>query len=328
MRVDMHAHFAAPPLLDYIRRNPDRLQTQIVTEDGREYIKHSAGFKYPNFKEFSDYETLCRSMDKMRVTKSVLSVNPNFFYYWIEDSTEALQAARLSNDWIAAFRDEHPDRIGGMATVPMQNIDLALKELDRACTDLGLRALAIGSMINDKQLDEEEFFPIYEYCAQNGVLLYLHPYYTGPKPQMTRYYNTNIVGNVLETCMAINHLIYGGVFEKYPELKVFTSHAGGFFPYQLGRMIHGYNVRPEPKARLEKGPEHYVDNIYYDTITHWNPALRFLIDTFGSDHVMLGTDCPFDMGDYRPVDRIEELGLTEDQLDDVAWKNARRLTGD
>lgn len=120
-------------------------------------------------------------------------------------------------------------------------------------------------------------------------------------------------------------MIFGGVFQRFPNLRVLASHGGGYFPYQFGRLIHGYTVRPEPRVRDIKGPQHYLKNIYFDTITHWGPALQFLVDTFGADHVVLGTDYPFDMGDLSPLDRVEGIRLSEKALTAICSENAMSL---
>ena len=133
------------------------------------------------------------------------------------------------------------------------------------------------------------------------------------------------MGNVYQTNLGLHTLILGGVFEKYPKLKVFASHGGGYFPYQLGRLRHGYEVRTEPHKNISRSPETYVGNIYFDTITHWGAALQFLVDTFGSDHVMIGTDYPFDMGDYHPVEHLGEIRLTESQRQNIFWDNAAKI---
>ncbi len=327
MVIDIHSHFLPDVLVDYIRRKGDALDTQVVIEDGREYLSHKEGFKYPVFREFYDYGTRIADMDKMGVDKAILSLSPSVFYYFI-DREEAAVTSAMCNDWLADFVSRHPDRLGGMATLPMQDIALSLKELKRAHTELGMKGIEIAPVILDRQLDDEVFFPIYDYCASNGIVIFLHPYYPGypeARSEYANYYNKNLVGNVYETNCGLNHLVLGGVFERFPALSVIASHGGGYFPYQAGRLVHGYKVRQEPKALIHQSPEHYFKNLYFDTITHWNPALQFLSDSFGADHVLVGTDYPFDMGDDEPVTHVNGLRLTRQERESILHGNAEKL---
>lgn len=324
MKIDAHNHFIPQPLLDFIRKEGTKVNTEIIQKDGKEYIKHSEGFMYPLFQEFYDTDKKIKTLEHMQMQHAVLSVSPTVFYYWAEESA-ALHTSMLCNDWVSRLSKDDPEHFSGMATLPMQNVPLALKELERAHEKLGLNAIEIGPNINEKNLDEKEFFPIYEYCAANDVLIMLHPYYTGIKPEYSKYYSINLVAGVFETNFALNHLIFGGVFEQFPELKILAVHGGGYFPYQFGRLMHGYEVREEPKVNIHKSPDHYLKGIYYDTITHWNPALQFLVDNFGADHVVVGTDAPFDMGDYTPAATVDSLKLTQNERELIYTENISKL---
>ncbi len=328
MKIDVHHHFLPDTLMEHFRKHGDKFNIQIIERDGVEYINHKEGIVHPNFKGYSDYDEITKDLDKIGVDKAILSIAPSCFFYWI-DKNDALTSSKICNDWICDFAKKHPDRIGAMATAPMQDVPMALKELQRAHEELGINALEITPIIEGDTLDEEKFFPVYEYCESNHILICLHPSITSEKElyHLKKYYNTNLVGNIYHTNLGINHLIFGGVFEKYPELKVLTSHAGGYFPYQLGRLMHGYQVRGEPKVAIKKSPEHYLDNIYFDTITHWVPALQFLVDNYGANHVMIGTDYPYDMGDYEPVQKVDALKITEDQRQQIYHTNAEKILG-
>ncbi len=324
MKIDAHNHFLPDTVIEHIRKHKDRFQTEVVVKDGREFLWDHAGILYPLYREYYDLEAKTADLDKMGVDMAVLSIVPNAYYYWI-DGEAALEIHRMSNDWVSAFCAAHPERFRGMASIPMQEPELALEELRRAHETLGLNALAIAPMINETHLDAEAFDPIYQYCGEHEILLHLHPCFSKCREELRSYYNTNLVGNVYQTNLGLNHLIFGGVFEKHPGLKVFASHGGGYFPYQMGRLRHGYSVREEPHAHISKSPELYADHLYFDTITHWPAALQFLADQFGSDHVLLGTDYPFDMGDYQPVEHVEALRLTARERRDICGGNAARL---
>ena len=326
MKIDAHNHFLPDTVIEYIRKHGDRFNSEIFRKKDQEFILDKAGTMFPIYKEYYDYDTKVADLDRMGIDLAVLSVVPNTYYYWIP-AEAALELAVMSNDWVADFSKKHPDRFRGMASVPMQDPKMALKELVRAHEVLGLNALATAPMIDKTHLDEKSLFPIYEYCEANHILVYLHPCFAREMEELKKYYNTNFVGNVYQTNLGINHLIFGGVFEKFPGLKVFASHGGGYFPYQMGRLRHGYSVRQEPHENINRSPEQYVGNVYFDTITHWTEALQFLVDQFGADHVMMGTDYPFDMGDYQPVEHTASLRLTEAQRKKIYFENAVELFG-
>lgn len=326
MKIDAHSHFFPPTLAEYIKKHSDKVNTEIVLKDGKEFVKHKEGAMYPLFEGFYSREKKLEDMERMGIDHSVLSVNPGCFYYWIDAGT-AYETSRICNDWVAEFAAEDPRHFSGMATIPLQDIELSLKELKRAHEELGLNGLEIGPVINGRNIDGKEFFPIYKYCEKNNILISLHPYYIGDKENYTKYYNTNLVANVLETNMGINSLIFGGAIENYPGLKILCAHGGGFFPYQLGRLMHGYKVRKEPKENISKSPEHYLDSIYYDTITFWAPALEFLVNNFGADHVVIGTDYPYDMGDDKPVEHVNELRIDAYGRKQIYADNMKQLLG-
>ncbi|MDR2909412.1 MAG: amidohydrolase [Oscillospiraceae bacterium] len=326
MNIDAHHHFMPEPVIRYIQNHSEEMGADVIEEKGARFLATASGARVPITPGACDNEARLEQMKQMRLDKAVLSIGPNCFFYWV-DTAHALNAARLANDWAARSVQDYPGYFYGVATIPMQDAAAALKELRRAREELNLRAVEISPVIMDKHLDDESFFPIYEYCADKGVLLCLHPYVSEDRPEYRRYYNANLTGAPLQTAAGLNHLLFGGVFERFPALNVLAAHGGGFFPYQLGRMMHGYKVRQEPKARGAKSPELYLKRLYFDTITHWTPSLQFLIDTFGADHVMLGTDYPYDMGDFAPADSLDRLRLTAGQRDMITHLNAQRLFG-
>ena len=209
--------------------------------------------------------------------------------------------------------------------VPMQNIGLAIDELSRVHTEKGMNAVEIAPVINGKMLDAPEFFPFYEYCEKMEILIYLHPARVGKMAPYDKFHGMNLMGYVEETNWALVRMIFGGVFQRFPHLKVLTSHGGGNFPYQYGRLLHGFEVRAEAKEFIQSPPSEYVKNIYFDTITHWKPSLQFLVDSFGADHVLMGTDYPYDMADSDPVGSVNALRLTSKERVSVLGENCRKI---
>lgn len=323
MNIDMHHHFLPEELIAYLEAHPEETGTNVIRTDQQTIIHFCQGWKIPVDPGQFDMRVRNCEMERMQLDAVALSVAPICFFYWIEAETTA-EIARLCNDWIASQAVKYPN-VYPMATLPMQNIPIALMELKRAHEELGMQAVEIAPIIEGIMLDDSCFDPIYQYCNDHGILLYLHPQVMERRLEYQNYYNTNLIGNVLETCIGLNHMLFGGVFERFHDLRVLASHGGGYFPYQFGRLIHGYNVRPEPKMRLHQLPVRGLENIYFDTITHWLPALQFLVDAFGADHVVIGTDYPFDMGDLSPMSLVDQLRLTREQRDAICWRNAQRL---
>jgi aminocarboxymuconate-semialdehyde decarboxylase len=188
-----------------------------------------------------------------------------------------------------------------------------------------MRGIEIGSNINGKYLDDPDLWPFYEKAQRLGTFIFVHPINVAGLERMQKYHLRNLIGNPLDTSLAIASIIFGGVLESFPRLKFCFAHAGGFTPYQQGRLERGYHVRSECKT-ISKPPIEYIKLLYFDTITHYAPALSYLIETVGSDHVLMGSDYPFDMGDPNPVSTVKDLKtISNPEKRKVLGKNAIRL---
>lgn len=320
MHIDVHNHFMPPEVLEYFREHKQVFQIEVAETPERKLLKLPGGGFHPLSGEFTDYEKRLAYMTRAGTTKAVLSAAPLLFFYHL-DAKYANDVAVICNDYAAGLADRFPDRFDAMATVPLQDMALALDELERARSSYGIRAVEIGCILPGYMPDSEYMYPFYEYCEKNGILVFIHPTFTGTQPPYDKYYNMNLIGYVQETNWALNRMILGGVFESFPGLRVLACHGGGLFPYQLGRLIHGWQVRPEAREKCPRSPENYLKNIYFDTITHWPAALQFLVEQFGSSQVMLGTDYPYDMADPAPGDTIKALDLTPDARESIASGN-------
>lgn len=324
MVVDTHSHFIPESFIKLLKEGDAELQAKLVEKGGQTFVSHNQGYVYPLFPGFHDLSYRLKEMDKAKIDIAVLSTAPPMFYYWAP-SQLASRVARIINDGIKQAVDDYPDRFRGMGTVPLQNPEAAIEELRYCVNKLGFKSVLIGSNIEGKQFDDPVFLPFFQECAKLGVLINLHPYYVGDKKMFEKYYLTNLLGNPLDTAVAISHLIFGGVFDKCPGLKIFAAHGGGFLPYQIGRLQHGYEVRNEPKANNCGAPLSYMKQIYFDSILFNQKALRYLVDLVGSDRVMMGTDYPFDMGEDNPFGFIINSGLSKEEKDNVLSTNASRL---
>lgn len=252
-------------------------------------------------------EAILVDMDKHNVDMMVLCTVPVLFNYWAKPE-DGLDWSMFLNDHLAGVQAKYPDRFIGLGTVPMQDINLAIKEMERCKKVLGLPGLEIGSHILDKNLDDKYFFPFYEAAQDLGVSLFVHPWDMMGQEKMPKYFLPWLVGMPAETSLAICSMIFGGVFDAFPKLKVMFAHGGGSFPFTVGRVAHGYDCRPDLCNINEiKNPRDYVGKFWVDGITHDQDALRFLINLFGADKIAYGTDYPFPLGDLEHGKFIEEM---------------------
>jgi aminocarboxymuconate-semialdehyde decarboxylase len=216
----------------------------------------------------------------------------------------------MQKENVAALVARHPRRFVGMATVPLQDTALAIAELQDARERLGLRAVEIGTCPGGRDFDDPELFPFFVACRDLGIAVFVHP--ATPlvgQERLTKYYFPLIVGNPLETAVAISKLIFGGVLERLPDLRICFAHGGGAFPFTLGRLDYGWTVRPEGPASIPKRPREYARLLHFDSLTHSPANLRFLVNEFGAERVAMGSDYPFDMGSPDPVAAVGEAGL-------------------
>jgi len=288
--IDMHAH--------------------VFPKDALSKLRKSYGDSIPrltlNQPEFYDSERRIAMMDERGVDVQVLSVTPgNFCYSAPPEAGVAISMAQ--NDAIHDMVTGNPDRFIGSATVPLQDAEAAKQELERAVKDLGFTSVEIGTNVDGANLDSPALEPFYGAAEALGVPIIVHPINNAGADRMTRYYLGNIVGNPMETTLAVGSVVFGGVLERHRGLRFCWAHGGGFFPYQIGRFDHGYTVREEVKANIKKPPSGYLDPMYYDTVTHGEPALTFLIKRMGADKVLYGTDFPWDMGEYDSIPTIKSM---------------------
>lgn len=323
--IDIHSHYIPDSFIQSVKKDPARFRIQVENRDGKEFFVHQEGFAYPLFETFFDMRKKIAEMDAKRLDISVLSAPPTLFYYWSDVETAA-QVCRIFNNSVSEFVRANPNRFSGMAIVPLQDVQASVKELQRCHDELGLRAVEIGSHVEGLQFDDPSFLPFFEKAAELDMLIFFHPYYIGNKQNLESYYLTNLLGNPIDTTMAISHIIFGGLLQKFPDLKLYFAHGGGFIPFQMGRLEHGHRVRQEPKVHLKQNPIPDIQKLIFDTIVFRPEILRFLIEVHGEDQIVLGTDFPFDMGEENPYNFVSNTaGLNENQKRKILGENAARL---
>src|SRR5690606_780 len=328
MRIDLHSHVIPPTMIDAIEADPGAFQARIEGEGDSRRIVHDQGYVYPMFREFFDPEAKIETMDRRGLDVSVISPAPPMFYYWA-NADLALKVAGLVNDGVGEMVANHEQRLRGMATIPMQHPDAAVAELERAVREYGFKAVEIGTSIEGEQLADSRFRPVLRRAAELGVFVFAHPYYVGAKSGLSDYYLTNLIGNPLDTAVCVSNLIFGGVMDELPELRVLLAHGGGFTPYQIGRLVHGHKVRQEARVHTNTDPKSLLKRFYFDSLVFDPEALRYLIDLVGADHIVIGTDTPFDMRDDDPLQTLQQVpGITEHEHGEICCGTALRLLGE
>lgn len=307
----MHTHILPERLPDFAKK--------FGYGDFIHLVHHKPGFArmMKGDKFFREIEANCWD-PKLRMeeyeqhgTKTqVVCTVPVMFSYWAKPQ-DCLELSRFLNDHIAGLSEQYPGRYLGLGTVPMQDADLAIQELQR-CKEIGLLGIQIGSNINDKNLSEPEFFPIFQACQDLGMAVFVHPWNMMGFHSMEKYWLPWLVGMPAETSRAICSMIFGGVFERLPALRVNFAHAGGSFLPTIGRVEHGFRCRPDLVAiDNDKPPSNYLGKFWVDCITHDLKILQYILELVGSDKVTLGSDYPFPLGDLSIGAFIEESDLPE-----------------
>lgn len=328
MNVDLHSHVIPRRMLDAIRQAPATWGVRVEQHGASERLVHAQGYAYPLAAEFFEPAAKIESMDRRRLDVSVVSPAPPTFFYWADADT-ARAGARLINDGIAEMVAAHPARLRGMATLPLQHPEMAIAELERAVRQHGFRAVEIGTSVEGAMLADRRFRPVLRRCRELDVLVFAHPYYVGTKCGMESYYLTNLIGNPWDTTMMAANLMFSGALDELDGIKIALAHGGGFLPYQIGRLEHGFEVRPETRVGTRIRPFDLLRRFHFDTMVFNPRALRYLVDLVGAERVALGTDSPFDMGEDDPIAQIGAIaGLTPRERDEVCGRTALRLLGE
>jgi len=326
--VDCHTHILGEEAMRRLARESPKV-APVMTARGDPACRltiDGAVVQDPFPRELWDTEQRLRDMDAHGVDTQVLAPTVFTFFYQHEPAL-GLSCAALQNDEIAAEIKRHPGRFLGLGGVPLQAPELAAQELRRAMTTLGLRGAMIGTHVRGRNLDDPALAPFWAEAETLGAFIFIHPHGGAGAERLGAYYLKNLVGLPFETTIAGASLVFGGVLERHPDLKICLSHGGGFLPYQAGRFRHGFDVRPEAKVNLKGPPEASIARLYYDTILHSKPTLEFLISSAGADHVLLGSDYPFDMGNLDCIARVEALAIAAEQRDLILGGWTERLLG-
>jgi aminocarboxymuconate-semialdehyde decarboxylase len=307
--IDVHTHVLTDETIGLLQKEAPNIAPKLSQIDADFSVLEVAGTPYRPFPRGGhDIERRFVDMDAAEVDVQVLSATPQTYFY-DQDPSLAATCAALQNDQIAKLVRAHPDRFLGIATLPMQAPGRAVDELRRAVCTLGLRGTMIGSNVQGRNLDDPALEPLWTEAAALGAFVLVHPVNVAGMDRMRSYYLNNLIGNPLDTTIAAACLVFSGVLERHPSLKICLAHGGGFVPYQAGRFLHGWHVRAEPKKKLPKPPTDSLQRFYFDTIVHSKEVLEFLVRNAGADRVLLGSDYPFDMGMPDGVLQVRSLSV-------------------
>ena len=322
--IDIHSHYYPESYLRLIEAEGGPFGAHFERTPQGPKVRIGPIFAGPIGTKFIDLDERLEAMDAQGVMAQALSLTQPMVYWATGDLSRKLSAA--FNDSLVSAHESHPTRFFGQAILPMQEPALALAELDRVSTLPGIRGVYLATCVLGRQLSDPIFWPVYERLEALGLPIFLHPVEViGMQDRLKDYFLSNLLGNPFDTTIAAAHLVLGQVMDRFPQLDVVLPHGGGALPLLIGRIEHGWRVRPECK-HLERSPREYLRRFHYDTITHSPEALTYLIDLVGADRVLLGSDYCFDMGYERPIEVLSShQSLSAQDRNAILISNAARL---
>jgi aminocarboxymuconate-semialdehyde decarboxylase len=322
--IDVHCHVLVPEANDLVAGEFAADKDPFRRWGGERSNAYNAAAFADLVPAMTDLEIRLRDMDRMGVDIQALAPAPAQYAYWASPDL-GLRAARLINDAIAGLVAAHPDRFVGLGTLPMQDPDAAVEELERITTTHGFRGVSINPSAEGVDYDDPRYAAFWRTAEERDALVVLHPNGFCDGRRLSDYYLINVVGNPLETTVALSRIIMGGILERHPEVKILAVHGGGYLPFYADRMDHAAAHRPDVAYNLSRPPSTYLKQLYYDTVV-FGDGLDYLIDRVGAERVCMGTDYPYDMGEDDPVARVGRVaGLSREDRDRIQGLNAARL---
>lgn len=329
LTVDFHCHVLTTAVEALVADRPQKRdeQAQLNKTTGAASVTHNNSVMLPRaFPKLTQVEQRLADMDESGVEMQVLSPSPTQYYYWA-DLDLAQEIVRIQNEHIGEICGRHPDRFVGLGTFALQHPALAARQLRDAMTRLGLKGAEISTTVNGAELDAPELDPFWAAADELGAIIFIHPFGTTLADRVSSHYLSNIIGQPLETTLALSHLIFGGVLDRHTGLKIVAAHGGGYLPSYCGRSNHGYDVRPEARVDAKQRPIEYLRKMWFDTLVYEPEALRHLVEVVGASQLVMGSDYPFDMGHYDPHALLAATRLNEADVAAILGGNARALLG-
>lgn len=327
--VDLHCHTLLPAVEKLVSDRPEKkIEPELMLKGmGAASVEHNNRVMLPNAgPRLVDLELRLADMDVLDIDIQVISPSPTQYYYWA-DPDLARQSVSLQNEAIAAACEKYPKRLLGLGNIALQHPELAVEQLTSAIKDQGLKGIEVSTSVNGLELADRKFDPVWAKAEELGAVVFIHPFGTSLGQRVDNYYLSNTIGQPLETTIALSNLIFGGTLDRNPGLKIVAAHSGGYLPYAIGRSNHAFQVRPEA-AGCQHPPENYLKRIWFDSLAYEPHALRYLIDQYGVGQLVIGTDYPFDMGDYDVHTLVDSIpGLGEEERRQILGGNAAGLLG-
>lgn len=326
LAIDIHAHAIIPAAEAIARGDPGwaRAMDLAAIATGPASTEYNRKMMATVYRaKFADLEVRLRAMDSMGIDVQAVSLAPIYHYWAGRELAEKIVAA--SNEGLAELCAKRPDRLCGLGMLSMQYPDLAVAQLEYAVRRLGLKGAIISTRVGETDLSASAFDPLWEHAQELGALIFMHPAGCTLGARLAPYYLSNLIGNPADTTIALAHMIFSGVFDRFPRLKLCAAHGGGYFPVYASRFDHGWKVRPEAHTCLET-PSAYLRKIYFDSLVYSSDQLELLIKRAGASQVVIGTDYPFDMGIEDPLARLADTAcLSEPDRHAIRGANASRL---
>jgi aminocarboxymuconate-semialdehyde decarboxylase len=324
--IDIHSHVAVPAAAEFVKPHLD-LSTiplaHFATPDTKALNQKQEADRRSRI---TQYDERLRDMDEMGVDLQLVMPPPPQCYFTVPVDV-AVPAIRMVNDGIAAYVAGKPDRFTALGTVPLQDGAEAAKELERCMRTLGFKGAQILTNVGGKELSDPAYAPFWAKAEALGALVVIHPNGFTEGQRLSRFYFNNVIGNPFDTTLALHYLIFDGVLERHPKLKILAVHGGGYLAGYSGRIDHAWGARSDVRGNLPKPPTEYLKRVYVDTVVFTPHQLKYLIDLFGADRVLMGTDYPFDMADSDPIGHLGVSALDASTMAAVAGGNAKRLLG-
>jgi aminocarboxymuconate-semialdehyde decarboxylase len=326
MVIDTHIHMIVPEIT--LEASPDETWRPSVTWENDEQVVIARGRKMNSvLRPYSDIEKILEEQDKAGVDHVLISPWSGLFKYDFEPE-EGLKISRIQNQALAGLAQQYPERITVLGTVPLQDVPLAIRELKSLMQESGCCGVEIAASVRDVFVGDDSFRPFWAAVEETDALVFIHPTTGGLGISgLADYYMRNCVGNPLETAVVASQLVMAGVMEEHPNLKIILAHGGGAVLSVRGRMRHAHSFQPMAQKHLKESPINSLKRFYYDTVVHDETLLRQLIEFAGEDHVVVGSDYPYDMGYMRPAELVRSLGLPPESEAKVLGGNAAGLIG-
>ena len=329
MSTDVHAHLLLPAMHAEVERRVPGLVAEAAAlelrRNGPASLAASGAMIGARIPRLTDVRARLAAMDEQGIDRQWVSVSPNHFYPWAPEGL-AVWLAMETNRLVAEHVAQAPDRLVGLGVVPLAHPSRIVEYLDDAVLGRGLAGVEISSFAGDIELSDERLEPFWTRAEELGCIVFLHPFGCSLDERLDRFYLSNTVGQPTENAVAVSHLIFAGVLDRHPGLKIVVAHGGGYLPFAIGRSDRAWHVRPEAHG-CAHAPSTYLRRLWFDTVVHDPAMVRRLVETAGNDRVLLGSDFPFDMGSDDPIALVRAAGLPAEVEQGVLGGNADALVG-